>query len=108
MPKRKDSTRTSAARAASLASRAAAAAPADGDDDEAHDDDDDEQPVWRQLDDVCTTAAPFDCGGFGEVRASTAPSACLLLDGLSARSMKRTVIYGTDVSHDRSPVSVSC
>ena len=82
MPKRKGSARTEAATAASVASRAAAAAPAGND--EEHDDDDDEQheAVWRQLDDVCTTAEPFDCGGFGEVRASTAPSAymyCYLL-----------------------------
>ena len=32
----------------------------------------------RQLDDFLTTAAPFNCGGFGQVRASTAPSACSL------------------------------
>ena len=72
MPKRKESTRTRAARAASLASRAAAAMPADDDNDEAHDDDDDDEqhePIWRQLDDVLTTSEPFDCGGFGQVRA---------------------------------------
>ena len=68
---------------ASLASRAAATALADDDNDEAHDDDEQHEPVWRQLDDVLTTA------GFGQVRASTAPSACssLLLDGLGVRSV---------------------
>ena len=58
--------------AASLASRAAAAAPVDNDEDGTTNDEHAE-PIWRQLDDFLTTAAPFDCGGFGQVRASTAP-----------------------------------
>ena len=39
--------------------------------------DEQHEPAWRQLDDVLTTAAPFDCGGFGQVRASprTQPAA---------------------------------
>ena len=71
---------TSAATSASLALRAAAAAaPVDDDNDEVRaTNDEHDEPVWRQLDDFLTTAAPFNCGGFGQVRASTAPSACSL------------------------------
>ena len=76
---------------ASMASRAAAAAANDDNQERRTTNDEHDEPIWRQLDDVLITAAPFDCGSFGQVRASTAPSACLLLDGLSARSMKRTV-----------------
>ena len=80
MPKRKGTSRTSAATSASLALRAAAAAaPVDDDNDEVRaTNDEHDEPVWRQLDDFLTTAAPFNCGGFGQVRASTAPSACSL------------------------------
>ena len=30
-------------------------------------DDEQSEPVWRQLDDVLTTAEPFDVGGSGKV-----------------------------------------
>ena len=69
---------------ASMASRAAAAAANDDNQERRTTNDEHDEPIWRQLDDVLITAAPFDCGGFGQMRASTAPSACLLLDGLSA------------------------
>ena len=61
MPKRKGTTRTRAATAASLASRASAAAPViDANNDEARATNDEQhEPAWRQLDDVLTTAAPF-------------------------------------------------
>ena len=67
MPKRKGTTRIRAATAASLASRASATAPViDANNDEARATNDEQhEPAWRQLDDVLTTAAPFDCGGFG-------------------------------------------
>ena len=52
--------------------------------------------VWRQLDDFLTAAAPFDCGGFGQVRASTAPSACLLLDWLGAARDRVTAMMIVD------------
>jgi hypothetical protein len=34
--------------------------------------DDDHEPDWRRLDDILTTAQPFDVAGFGQVRASRA------------------------------------
>ena len=73
MPKRKGKTKTEAqaATSASLASRAAAAAPVDNGNHEERATNN--EPVWRQLDDFLTNAAPFDCGGFDQVRASTAP-----------------------------------
>ena len=58
-----------------MASRAAAAAADDDNQERRTTNDEHDEPIWRQLDDVLITAAPFDCGGFGQMRASTAPSA---------------------------------